>query len=137
MRRSSMISHELHAMRLPCCSFSDNIFVMVQIVRIVNESGHVRIHTPTPREATLHHPSTHSDSDTDPKHIKSRQFRAHLDQSPNFWFLLDLKTLESDVSSGKTEGAIAKRPWLAKQQCLSTCCGSQTRRPVATLCPRY
>ena len=27
-----------------------------------------------------------------------------------------------------------KRPWVAKQQCSSTCCCNQARRPVATLC---
>ena len=81
----------------------------------------------------------HSDSDTDPTHNKSRHFRTHLDQSRNClhllprvcgcallnlllvnkgvgrgssWSSLDLKTLESDVSSGKSAGASAKdRGW--------------------------
>ena len=31
-------------------------------------------HTQTPKNTTLHHPSTHSDNDTDPRHIKSLLF---------------------------------------------------------------
>ena len=38
------------------------------------ENEHVRIHRRTPRNTTLHHPSTHSDNDSDPKHIKSLHF---------------------------------------------------------------
>ena len=38
----------------------------------------MRFHTRTPRNTTLHHPSTHSDNDTDPRHIKSLHFRTHL-----------------------------------------------------------
>ena len=49
--------------------------------------GQVRIHTRTPRNTTLHHPSTHSDNDTDQKHIKSLHFRAHLDRPRNCLFL--------------------------------------------------
>ena len=99
----------------------------------------MRIHTRTAKNTTLHHPSVHSDSDTDPKHNKSRHFRTHLDQSRNClhllprvcgcallnlllvnkgvgrgssWSSLDLKTLESDVPSGKSVGASAKdRGW--------------------------
>ena len=87
----------------------------------------------------------------DPKHNKSRQFRTHLDQYRNCLFRLfacvsgctllipcwstkwngswqslssrDLETLVSDVSSGKSAGAVAKdRGW------------PRSRRPVATLC---
>ena len=87
----------------------------------------------------MHHPSTHSDNDTDPRHIKSLHSRTHLDQ-PRYclyllsriscmrpiesllvnkgmgrgssWSSLDLETLESDVSSGKSAGSIAKdRGW--------------------------
>ena len=97
------------------------------------------IDTRTPRDTTLHHPSTHSDNDTDQKHHKSLHSRTHLDQSRkclyllsrvsgcallnlccstkgmgrgSSWSSLDLETLESDVSSGKSAGAIAKdRGW--------------------------
>ena len=48
----------------------------------------MRIHTRTPRNTTLHHPSTHSDNDTDQKHHKSLHFRTHLDQSRNCLYLL-------------------------------------------------
>ena len=93
----------------------------------------------------LHHPSTHSDNDTDPKHNKTRQLRAQLDQYRNClfrfsaclwmrsvdsllvnkrmgrgssWSSLDLETLESDVSSGKSAGAIAKdRGWPSSSVC--------------------
>ena len=89
---------------------------MIQIVRISCDSGHVRIHRRTHRNTTLHHPSTHSDNDTDPKHIKSLHFRSHLDESRNClfrvsamsrcssWSSLDLETL----ASGKSAGAITK-----------------------------
>ena len=40
----------------------------------------MRTHTRTSKNTTLHHPSTHSDNDTDRKH-KSLHFRTHLDQS--------------------------------------------------------
>ena len=58
----------------------------------------------------------HSDNDTNPKHNKSRHFRTRLDQSRNcpisLSWSLDLETLESDASSGKSAGAIAKdRGW--------------------------
>ena len=83
------------------------------------------------------------------KNNKSRQFRAHLDQSRNclypfplskgmgrgsFWSSLDLETLESDVSSGKSAGAIAKDRGWAKQQRSSTCCGPRPKRSCSTLC---
>ena len=42
-----------------------------------------RLHTRTPRNMTWHHPSMHSDTDTDQNTTKSRQFRTHLDQSRN------------------------------------------------------
>ena len=47
------------------------------------DKGHVRIHTRTPKNTTLHHPSMHSDNDTDPKHSKSRQVPTHVDQPRN------------------------------------------------------
>ena len=46
------------------------------------------VHTRTPRNATLHHPSTHSDNDTDQKHHKSLHVRTHLDQPRNCLYLL-------------------------------------------------
>ena len=49
---------------------------------------HMRIHTRTPKNTTLHHPSTHSDNDTDQKHHKSLHFRTHLDQSRKCLYLL-------------------------------------------------
>ena len=54
---------------------------MVHIVGILCLIGHMRIHTRTPRNTTLHHPSTHSDNDTGQQHHKSLHFRTHLDQS--------------------------------------------------------
>ena len=48
----------------------------------------MRIHTRTPRNTTLHHPSMHSDTDTDQQHHKSLHFRTHLDQSRKCLYLL-------------------------------------------------
>ena len=48
----------------------------------------MRIHTRTPKNTTLHHPSTHLDNDTDQKHHKSMHFRTHLDQPRNCLYLL-------------------------------------------------
>ena len=45
-------------------------------------------HTRTPRNTTLHHPSMHSDNDTDQKHYKLLHFRTHLDQPRNCLYLL-------------------------------------------------
>ena len=42
----------------------------------------------TPKNTTLHHPSTHSDNDTDQKHKKKLHFRTHLDQSRTCLYLL-------------------------------------------------
>ena len=94
---------------------------MVQTFGILCISGHVRIHTRIPRNTTLHHPSTHCDNDTGPKHIKSLQVRTHLDQSRNCLFLvsamsrgsswssLDLETLTSGTLASETSaGAITK-----------------------------
>ena len=61
---------------------------MVQIVGILCINGHVRIHTRTPKNTTLHHPSMHSDTDTDQKHHTSLHFRTHLDQSRKCLYLL-------------------------------------------------
>ena len=61
---------------------------LVQIVGILRKNEHVRIHTRTPENTTLHHPSTHSDTDTDQKHHKSLHFRTHLDQPRNCLFCL-------------------------------------------------
>ena len=61
---------------------------MVQIVGILCKNEHVRIHTRTSRNTTLHHPSTHSDNDTDQQHHKSLHFRPHLDQSRTCLYLL-------------------------------------------------
>ena len=44
---------------------------------------HLRVHTRTPRNTTLQHPSTHSDNMTDLKHNTLHKFRTHLDQSRN------------------------------------------------------
>ena len=52
------------------------------------ENGHMRIHTRTLRNTTLHHPSMHCDTDTDQNTTTSRQFRTHLDQSRNCLYLL-------------------------------------------------
>ena len=112
---------------------------MVQIVVILCKNEHVRIHIQTPRNTTLNHPSTHSDNDTDLKHHKSLHFPftsgsvskvfvssfAHpwMRSTESLlvnkgmgrgssWSSLDVETLESDVSSGKSAGAIAKdRGW--------------------------
>ena len=51
-------------------------------------NGRMRIHTRTPRNTTLHHPSTHSDTNTDQKHHKPLHFRTHLDQSRKCLYLL-------------------------------------------------
>ena len=59
---------------------------MAHIVGILCRNVHVRIHTRTAKNMTLHHPSVHSGTDTDRKHNKSRQFRTHLDQSRNCLF---------------------------------------------------
>ena len=48
----------------------------------------MRIHTRTPKNTALHHPSTHSDNDTDQKHHKSLHFRTHLGQPRNCLFCL-------------------------------------------------
>ena len=110
-----------------------------QIAGNISNNAHLRVNTRTPRNTTLHRSSIHSDNDTDPKHNKTRQSRTHLDQSRycllllvacqwmrpiesfltnkqtgrgSSWSSLDLETLESDVSSGKSAGAIAKdRGW--------------------------
>ena len=111
---------------------------MVHIVGNMRNSAHLRSHTRTPRNTTLHHPSTHSDNDSDPTHNKSHEFRRHRSVSQLFgscfayqwmpfvdtlvanngvgrgssWSSLDLETLQSDASSGKSAGAIAKdRGW--------------------------
>ena len=93
---------------------------------------HVRTHTRTAKHTTLHHPSMHSGNDTNPKHNKSLQFRSHLLWMRSVesllvnkgmghgssWSSLDLETLESDVSSGKSAGAIAKvRGWPSRSVC--------------------
>ena len=44
-------------------------------------------HTNT-KNTTMHHPLMHSDTDTDSKHNKSRQFRTHQDQSRTCFFRL-------------------------------------------------
>ena len=103
---------------------------MAKIVKdFEGNNGHAHIHTRTAKNTKLHHPSIHSDNDTDSKHNTSNQFRTHLDQSRNCfvssfaclwmrsvdsllvnkgmgrgspWSLLDLDALESDVSSGKS-----------------------------------
>ena len=103
----------------------------------------MRFHIRTPRNTTLHHPSTHSDNDTDQKHHKITAFPytsgsasqlfvssfTHQCMRPiesllvnkgmgrgNSWSSLDLETLESDVSSGKSAGSIAKdRGWPIKR----------------------
>ena len=61
---------------------------MVQIVGVLCKNEHVRIHIRAPRNTTLHHPSTHSDNDTDLKHHKSLHFRTLLDQHRNCLYLL-------------------------------------------------
>ena len=87
---------------------------MVHIVRILCKNEHVRIHTRTPRSTTLHHPSVHSDTDTDQKHHKSRHVRTHLDQPRNCLFLSFAHQCMRPVESvsSKSAGFIAKdRGW--------------------------
>ena len=101
----------------------------------------------TPRNTTLHHPSTHSVFDTDQKHHKLLHFFTHLDQSRNCLYLLARvrgcgllilcwSTKEWVVAArGRrwTWGSIAKdRGWPSSSSL--TCCCNQARRPVATLC---
>ena len=114
---------------------------MVSIVGILCKNEHVRIHTRTSRNTTLHHPSMHSDTDTGQKTPQITTFPytsgsvsqlfvlsfAQQCMRPiesllvnkgmgrgSSWSSLDLETLESDVSSGKSAGSIAKdRGWLS------------------------
>ena len=126
---------------------------MVQIVGILCKHGHMRIHTRIPRNTTLHHPSMHSDNDTDRKHNTSRQFRTHLDQSRNCLYLLSRMSgcaLLNLCWSTKEWVVVAlgrRRTWrlwratcrrasrrvpspkTVKQQCSSTCCGIKRRDP--------
>ena len=100
---------------------------MVQIVGILCKHEHVHIHTRTPRNTTLlHHPSTHSDK-TLTKNTTNHSISVYIWISlatvcfylsrisactesllvwgrGSSWSTLDLETLESDVSSGKTAG---------------------------------
>ena len=129
--------------------FSKNAFVclsyMVQTVDILCINGHLRNHTRTPKNTTLHHPSMHYDIDTDQNTTKSLHFRTHLDEPRNFvgqqrngsWQLVVVAGLGD--SGGRclvrqVGRCHRQRPWVAKQQCSSTCCCNQVRRPVATLC---
>ena len=136
---------------------------MVQIVGVLCKNEHVRIHIRTTRNTTLHHPSTHNDKDTDQKHFKSVHFRTHLDQPRNCLYLLSrisvcallnlcwsrrewvvaardrywtwrLWRATCRRASWRVGGFHRQRPWVAKQQCSSTCCFNQARRPVASLC---
>ena len=61
---------------------------MAQIVGNLCNNVHVRVHAPTAKNTTLHRSSIHSDNDADPKHNKTRQFCAHLDQYRNCLFRL-------------------------------------------------
>ena len=55
---------------------------MYQIVQQFCNNAHLRIHTRTFRNTTLHHPSMHSDNDPDPQtHLVTRPLRTHLGQS--------------------------------------------------------
>ena len=94
---------------------------MVQIVGILCINIHVRIHTRTPRNTTLHHPSTHCDKDTaqnTSNHcksvhiwIKSRNclFRVSAMSRGSSWSSLDLETLTSGTLASETSaGAITK-----------------------------
>ena len=81
---------------------------MAQIVRTLCNIGHVRIHTRTARNTTLNHPSMHSDSDTDPKHNKSRHLRTHLDQSRNCLYPL-LRVAQPSSRHAKVTGDQIKR----------------------------
>ena len=111
------------------------------------------------KNTLLHHPPVHPDDDTDAKHQKSRQFRTHQDQPRNCsyllprvsgcalllrcwstrdwvvaaWSSLDFETLERRVV-GQVGGCHRQGPWVAKQQCSSTCCGPQAKRSSSTLC---
>ena len=100
-------------------SFVKNAFVylseVVQIVGIVCKNEHVRIHTRTPKNTTLHHPSTHSDNDTDQKHNKSLRFRTHLDQFLNCLYHLSrvcgCALLNLCWSTGEWVVAVLGRRW--------------------------
>ena len=75
-------------------------------------------HTQTPRNTTLHHPSMHSSGSASKLFVSSfaHQWMRSIESllvnkvmgRGNSWSSLDLETLESDVSSGKSAGASAK-----------------------------
>ena len=104
---------------------------VVQIVCKLCNKGHLRSHTRTARNTTLHHPSVHSDNDTDPKHKQSSQFRAHLDPCRNCscplarvcgcGLLIPCFSTRDWVVVEQVGGCHRQGPWVAKQfatQCL-------------------
>ena len=66
-----------------CCEKRICVFIRNHNGWDLCNNEHVRIHTRTAKNTTLHRSSMHSDNDTDPKHDKTRQFRGHLDQYRN------------------------------------------------------
>ena len=94
---------------------------------------------------TLHHPSMHFDSDTDPKHNKSRQIRTHLDQSRTLfvssfasqwminngmgrgsaWSSLDFGDSGERRVVGQVGWCHRQGTRVARQQCSSTCWGQR------------
>ena len=127
-----------------------------KIVGILCFNGHIRIHTRTPKNTTLHHPSVHSDTDTDQKHHKSLHFLTHLDQPRNCLYLLSRVSgcalLNLCWSTKEWVVAALGRRWtwrLWRVRCLrasrrvpspkivggqAAVFVNQARRPVATLC---
>ena len=99
-------------------------------------NGHVRNHRRTRRNTTYHHPSTHSDKDTDPKRIKSLHFRTRLDQSSQLfvscfgdesWQLLIVPKF-GDAGVGDVGGCHHQGLQVAWRQCSSACAATQQRR---------
>ena len=71
---------------------------MIQIVENCCNNGHVRIHTRMVKNTTLHHPSMNSDNDTDPKHNKTCQFRARMDQYRNCLWMRSVDCWSTEVN---------------------------------------
>ena len=129
---------------------------MPQVAKNLRNNAHLCIHTRTPRNTTLHHPST----STLTTHNKSPQFRTQLDQSCNcLYHLLSVDTLcgffvsqqengswqllvvaeLGDSGEGRVVGQVGgchqQEHWVTKQQCSPTCCGPQARGSNSKLCP--
>ena len=129
-------------------------------MRILCNDGHVRIHIRTAKNTTLHHPSMHSDNDTDRKNNKTRQIPytswislamlyplsrvcgcalLNLCWSTREWVVAALGRRWTWRHWTATCRWASRRwhrqgPWVAKQRCSSTCSGPQARRSSSTLC---